>query len=137
MSDVAELLTDGEEPGPKKSFWAHLDDLRTALLRCAIAIGLALIVCLMLGDKLVALLEYPLRRIDAFEKPKPTVTFRIGSNQLGPYPVTREQFAGLPAGDAPQVVFDIGATQIGGQQVLTLKTAPAPAPQGPTVPKPH
>ena len=38
--------------GERKSFWDHLNDLRTALLRSAIAVGLALIGCLFVADHL-------------------------------------------------------------------------------------
>lgn len=122
MTDVNELPDD--DTGVKKSFWDHLKDLRTALLRSAIAIGLAVILCLLIADKIVALLERPLRNIDIFQNPKPTVTFKIGGTQLGPYQVTREQFAGLPEGDAPQAVYEIGVSEIAGQQVATLKPLP-------------
>lgn len=116
-----------EEGGPRQSFWTHLEELRKALIRSCIAIGLALVICLVFTQHLVAILEYPLRRIDLFQKPKPTVTFKIGETQLGPYPVSREQFAGLPSGDAPQVIFQVGTAVVGSEQVATLKVLPTPA----------
>jgi sec-independent protein translocase protein TatC len=120
-----------EEPGLKKSFWGHLNDLRTALIRSAIAIGIALVVCLFLDPWIVRVLEYPLRHVHMFEKAKPTVTFQIGSARLGPYEVTREQFPGLPPGDAPNAVFNVSSAQVGGQQVLTLTQDPKAAPADP------
>lgn len=125
MSD-AEYLPEEDASTLRKSFWDHLRDLRTALLRSAVAIGLALIVCLMMADKLVMILEYPLQRMNVFQKPKPTVSFKIGGTELGPYEVTTEQFAGLPAGDNPHVIYQIGTTKIGEQQVATLTPLPAP-----------
>jgi sec-independent protein translocase protein TatC len=125
MSDT-ELLPDADEGGAKKSFWDHLRDLRTALLRSAIAIGLALVVCLLIAPQLLVVLQYPLERINAFQAPKPTVTFKIGNTQLGPYEVTPEAFAGMPAGDAPHVVYQIGTAQIGEHRVATLTQLPAP-----------
>lgn len=110
-----------------KTFFQHLEDLRQALLRSLIAVGLALMLCLTFVEKLVAIVEYPLQHIDLFERPKPTVSFEIGSTRLGPYAVTREQFAGLPAGDAPHAVFQIQSAKVGGAQVATLKLLP-PAP---------
>ena len=124
MSDTEEFAPEGEATTPKKSFWAHLNDLRSALLRSAVAIGIALVGCLLLSPKLVELLEYPLSRIDMFEKPRPTVTFQIGDTQLGPYVVTREQFPGLPSGEAPHAVYQLGVTQVGKEQVATLKLLP-------------
>ncbi len=114
-----------EDTGPKKSFWGHLADLRTALIRSAIAVGAALLLCLFLDPWIVRVLEYPLRHIHMFEKAKPTVTFQIGSARLGPYVVTREEFPGLPPGDAPNVVFRVGAAEVGKQQVLTLTMDPS------------
>jgi sec-independent protein translocase protein TatC len=123
MSD-ADFVPEPEEFGAKKSFWDHLRDLRSALLRSAIAIGLALVVCLLTADKLVMILEIPLRRIDLFQKPKPSVAFKIGDTKLGPYVVTPEQFAGLPEGTSQQMVYQLGVTQIGDKSVATLNALP-------------
>ncbi|HZP59558.1 MAG TPA: twin-arginine translocase subunit TatC [Opitutaceae bacterium] len=122
MSDDTIELQPEEELGEKKSFWDHLDDLRKVLVRSAIAIGLAFLACILLDNRLVRILEYPLRHMDIFDVPRPTVTFQIGSSQLGPYPVSRDQFAGLPPGKAPHVVFQVDAAKVGEQQVVTLKT---------------
>lgn len=121
------MTTDSSDPGPKKSFWAHFEDLRQAIIRSAIAVGATLIICLTFADKLVQVLEYPLRHIEIFEKPRPTVSFQVGSTLLGPYAVSRDLFAGLPSGDAPHAVFRVGVAKVGQEQVATLKLLPAPA----------
>jgi len=113
----------------RKSFWGHLEDLRTALIRCVTVVGIALIVCLLFVNKITWALEYPLRHMHLFLKPNPTVTLQIGSARLGPFPVSREQFAGLPAGESPQVVFQVGTAQVGGEQVMTLKLQPPLKPE--------
>lgn len=118
---VADAETEAEAGGERKSFWEHLNDLRTALLRSTVAIGLALILCLFGAHELVHILEYPLRHIDRFEKPRPMVALKVGDNLLGPFVVTRDQFPALPPGDAPHVVYRLGTTQVGGQTVLTLQ----------------
>ncbi len=122
--DVEVMPAEEEEGGPRKSFLGHLEDLRKALLRCVVVIFLALTVCLFLDDKLAAILEYPIRRMNVLEKPKPTVTFVLGSVRLGPYQVTRDDFPGLPPGDAPRAVFKVGLAKIGDQQVATLTLDP-------------
>ncbi|MCS6245613.1 MAG: twin-arginine translocase subunit TatC [Opitutus sp.] len=116
-------LDDDESPaaGDRKTFWAHLDDLRKALIRSAIAVCIALFLCLFISDKLMNILEYPIRHMNMFEKPKPTVTFQIGDAKMGPYTVAPEQFKGLPEGTAPQVVFNVGSAVIDGKQVATLE----------------
>jgi len=118
-SEPVEVVDDAK--AARKSFWGHLEDLRTALIRCAWAVGLALVVCLLCVDKIMWVLEYPLRHMQLFAAPQASVTFQIGAHQLGPYPVARDQFAGLPPGPSPQVTYQFGTKTIGGDQVLTLK----------------
>jgi sec-independent protein translocase protein TatC len=120
-----------EDTGPRKSFWGHLSDLRAALIRSALAVGAALVVCLFASPWLVSVLKAPIRHMRLFEKPVPTVSFEIGTARLGPYPVTREQFPGLPPGDAPHVTFRLGSAQVGGHQVATLTQDTAPAGEDP------
>jgi sec-independent protein translocase protein TatC len=113
-----------EDTGPKKSFWGHLADLRSALIRSVIAIGASLLVCLLVSPWIVKVLEEPLRHMHMFEKAKPTVSIEIGSTKLGPFEVTRDQFPGLPPGDAPNVVFRVGTAPMGKEQVATLTMEP-------------
>jgi len=124
MSNEVIDLAPEPEAGATKSFWGHLQDLRGALIRCALSIGIALLLCLCFADKLVGVLEYPLRHIDLFEGAKPTVTLQIGASRLGPYAVSRDQFAGLPPGAAPHAVFQVNSAPLGQEQVLTLKLLP-------------
>ena len=123
-TDDPEFSPEDTEGGPRKSFWEHVQDLRTALIRSAIAIAVAVMVCLLLDVQIVAVLEYPLHRMHLFEKPKPTVTLLLGSTKLGPFEVSHEQFAAMPPGTAPHVVFQVGTKQIGPDQVVTLKLDP-------------
>jgi sec-independent protein translocase protein TatC len=122
--DLEVMPREEEEGGPRKSFLEHLEDLRKALLRCVAVVVVALVLCLFLDTRLAEILEYPIRRMHMLEKPRPTVTFVIGSVRLGPYEVSRDDFSGLPPGDAPHVVFRIGVTKIGEEQVPTLKIDP-------------
>ncbi|HVW20016.1 MAG TPA: twin-arginine translocase subunit TatC [Opitutaceae bacterium] len=124
MSDPGPEFADEGGEGAKKSFWEHLQDLRTALIRSAIAIGIALVICLLLSQQIVQVLEYPLRRMEMFETPKATLTLEVGDAKLGPYPVSREQFPALPPGAAPHAVFRLGSAEIGGRQVAVLEPDP-------------
>lgn len=124
MAEPLELMPpDGSEGGPRKPFLAHLEDLRRALIRCLIAIGLGLVLCLFLDKYLATILEYPMRHMTMFGRPVPTITFELGTMRLGPYDVSRKDFPGLPAG-TPHVVYKLGTTTINGQQVATLKPDP-------------
>lgn len=118
--------SDASGLGSQKSFWAHLDDLRSALVKSAMAVGVGLLLCLCMGDRLVSILEYPLHRMDMFEKPHPSVAFQIGDTKLGPYPVTLKQFPGLAEGKDPHVLFHVGTAVVNGQQIVTLTPDAAP-----------
>lgn len=125
-------MSPGEEPSgtaqplppDHKSILAHLEDLRQVLIRCFIVVGITLVACLMVTDKLMWVIEYPLRHLQMFEQPKPSVSFELGEARLGPFPVSRDQFEGLPPGTAPQVVFKMGTAKVGTEQVVTLKLLP-------------
>jgi len=116
----SEFTTDEEDQGARKSFWDHVQDLRTAIVRSVIAIGIAIMICLLITPQIVAILERPLKHMRMFEHPKPTVTLEIGKARFGPFEVTKEEFPALPEGASPQAVFHIGTIKIGTQQVLTL-----------------
>ncbi len=129
MNPVEEYPDEDETShGARKSIWDHLEDLRQVLIRCALVVGIALIGCLMITDRLMWVVEYPLRHLQMFEQPRPTVSFELGEARLGPFPVSRQQFEGLPPGTAPQVVFKLGAAKVGEAQVVTLKLLPDAAP---------
>jgi sec-independent protein translocase protein TatC len=119
------------EPGLRKSFWEHVDDLRRALLRSAAAVGIALIACLLLSNYVIAVLTKPLDWLDILEKPKPTVAFKVGEHQFGPYIVSHELFAGLPVGEAPHMIYQVGTATVSGAQVVTLAPIPPPNPHKP------
>jgi sec-independent protein translocase protein TatC len=125
MDDSLEVVPpESTAGGPRKSFLEHLEDLRLALLKCVVVIFVALVVCLFTVDKIALVLEYPIRRMHLLDKPRPTVTFQLGSVRFGPYEVTRDQFAELPPGETPHVVFKLGMAKIGEEQVVTLKLDP-------------
>jgi len=115
------VLPEEDSLGPKKTFWEHVEDLRKVLIWCVVVVCVALVVCLMLDDKLVRILEYPLSCMDMFEKPKPSVSFQIGTTKLGPFEVPPEQFAAIPNVGSSNVTFKLGATKVGEEYVLTLK----------------
>ena len=121
-----EFLPEDGDPGVRKSFWVHLQDLRTAVVRSAIAVGAALMICLLLDAQIVGILERPLRRMHMFDKPKTTVTLQLGSSRFGPSTVSRDDFPDLPAAPGNYTV-KIGVSKIGDQLVFTPRLDPKPA----------
>ena len=59
---VAEHLDEQpeEEGGPVKSFLEHLEDLRWVLIKSGVAAGVAMLACLLAGNYVIRVLEWPL-----------------------------------------------------------------------------
>ena len=79
-----ELHEGQEEGGPIKSFLEHLEDLRWVLIKSVIAVGVAMIVALIACDKVIVILERPLKKakIKSFLKNQ-SLTVQLGTNVLG------------------------------------------------------
>jgi sec-independent protein translocase protein TatC len=73
-----------EEGGPVKSFLEHLEDLRWVLIKSLVAAGVAMLVCLLAGNYVVRILEWPLSRAP-IHQPKGAQSVRLffGTNQIG------------------------------------------------------
>src|SRR5258706_10762097 len=73
-----------EEGGPVKSFLEHLEDLRWVLIKIAAAVGVAMLLCLIAGDRVVKILERPLDKATVrFPSSVQVITFFFGGNKLG------------------------------------------------------
>ena len=87
---VAEHLdeqSEDEEGGPVKSFLEHLEDLRWVLIKSLVALGVAILICLIGGDYVVGILKCPLQRTKiAYPGTNQVVTVLFGTNRLGVYP---------------------------------------------------
>lgn len=89
--------TEEEEGGPIKPFLEHLEDLRWVLIKSLAAVGIAFLGCLLAGNYVVRVLEWPLKRAPVKGHGKvQTIRVTIGTNQIGRFYVsTNEPFAGI------------------------------------------
>jgi sec-independent protein translocase protein TatC len=72
-----------EEGGPIKSFLEHLEDLRWVLIKSCSAAGVAMLACLLAGNYVVKVLEWPLSRAPIKEsKFTQSARLLIGTNEL-------------------------------------------------------
>src|SRR5512140_2391346 len=103
-SSVAERLDEEveEEGGPVKSFLEHLEDLRWVLIKSVVALGVAMLLCLIAGNYVVEILKRPLEhaRISYPGKNK-VVTVLFGTNRLGVFTLT----------DAQEKTWDLGTNR--------------------------
>jgi sec-independent protein translocase protein TatC len=110
-----------EEGGPVKSFLEHLEDLRWVLIKSCSAAGVAMIGCLLAGNYVVQVLEWPLRRAP-INQPKFTQSARvlIGTNQIGVIQVTTNDPLSAITGTNRFVQLQITPVLINDRQVLTI-----------------
>jgi sec-independent protein translocase protein TatC len=89
------LEEDEDGGGPVKTFLEHLEDLRWTLIRSVASIIIAMIVCLVAGNRLVSLLTWPLDRALFFAPvTNQVVEVQLGTNVLSRVPA--ESLSGLP-----------------------------------------
>jgi sec-independent protein translocase protein TatC len=78
-----------EEGGPIKSFLEHLEDLRWVLIKSGVAAGVAMLGCLLAGNYVVRVLEWPLKRAPVRHAAGiQRVRVLIGTNQLSVLNIT-------------------------------------------------
>src|SRR5437016_1640329 len=91
-----------EEGGPVKSFLEHLEDLRWVLIKSLVAVGVAILVCLIGGNYVVRILQRPLEKAKAsYPGTNQVVTVFFGTNELGTYPL----------GPAEQALLNLGTNR--------------------------
>ncbi|MGE3310661.1 MAG: twin-arginine translocase subunit TatC [Limisphaerales bacterium] len=101
-------LPDEEEEGggPVKPFLEHLEDLRWTLLKVLSSIVIAMIVCLVAGNKLVALLTYPLVKAQKLtDSANRSAAVRLGSSIIGKIPLS--SLDTNLWGDKPPTAFEV------------------------------
>jgi len=111
-----------EEGGPVKSFLEHLEDLRWVLIKSAVAVGVAMLLCLIAGDKVVKIVERPLDQAKIrFPSSVQVVTFFYGQNKLWSLQIDTKKQAAFPLSTNRFVAVQIEPVLTGTNQVLGLR----------------
>jgi sec-independent protein translocase protein TatC len=117
---------DGDEGGPIKSFLEHLEDLRWVLIKSVVALGLAMLLCLIAGNYVVEILKWPLTRAKVgFPGTNQVVTVLFGTNQLGIYQLKGNENVSLGTTNR-FVAVRVEPATVGTNQVLTWRVDPDP-----------
>ncbi|HWD94500.1 MAG TPA: twin-arginine translocase subunit TatC [Verrucomicrobiae bacterium] len=120
---------DEDEGGPVKSFLEHLEDLRWVLIKSGVAAGVAMLVCLLAGNYLVRVIEWPLARAHPLHFSKTqTMIVSFGTNQIATFNVgTNDAFSAF-AGTNRFTRLQLVPLTVGTNQVLALAPVPGPQP---------
>lgn len=115
------------EGGPVKSFLEHLEDLRWVLVKSGSTAAVAMLVCLLAGNYLVRVLEWPIHRAHPLHLGNTrTVSITFGTNELTRFPVSTNSPFSAFVGTNRFAQLEIVPITIGTNQVLGLAPKPGP-----------
>lgn len=125
-----EFESDRPEPegegGPVKSFLDHLEDLRWVLVKSVVALGVAMLLCLIAGNYVVNILKWPLERAKVrYPGTNQVVTVAYGTNKLGTFQITADQGKALDLGSNRFVAVVVEPQLLGTNHVLGWRVDPA------------
>jgi sec-independent protein translocase protein TatC len=116
------------EGGPVKTFLEHLEDLRWVLIKSLVALGVAVLLCLLAGNYVVQIVKWPLTRAKiSYPGANQVVAVSFGTNRLGAFQLTAEQQKSLNLGTNRFVSVQVEPLVIGTNQVLGWHASSDPA----------
>ena len=136
-------LSDETEGGPVKSFLEHLEDFRWVLIKSLAALGLAMLLCLLGANYVIAILKWPLSHnavLSLAQSVKVSwlsasvaepdanqvAVVNFGTNHLANFQISPDQQKLLNLGTNPYVAVQIDPVTIGTNQVLSWHITPDP-----------
>jgi len=119
LSQEPDVDAEDDGGGPVKSFLEHLEDFRWLLIKCAVTLGLAMLVCLIGANHVIAVLKWPLARAPvSYPGTNQVVSVSFGTNHLGTFTLTPEQQQLLQAGTNRFAAVVVEPILLGTNQVL-------------------
>jgi len=119
LSENQDFDPEDDGGGPIKSFLEHLEDFRWLLVKCAVALGLSMLVCLIGANYVMGVLKWPLTQARmSYPGTNQIVSVQFGTNHLGNFPVSPEQQQLLNTGTNRFAVIAIDPIVLGTNQVL-------------------
>jgi sec-independent protein translocase protein TatC len=118
---MAEFSSEPPEDGggPVKSFLEHLEDFRWVLVKISISLGLAMLVCLVGANYVMAVIKWPLTRAPAsFPGTNQIVTVSFGANRLGHFQLSDAEQKSLNLGTNRFIAVTVEPLTLGTNQIL-------------------
>ncbi|MCU0785703.1 MAG: twin-arginine translocase subunit TatC [Verrucomicrobia bacterium] len=115
----AERPEEDQEGGPVKTFLEHLEDLRWVFIKTVVALGVAMLVCLIAGNYVVGVIKWPLDQAKVrYPGTNQVVTVRFGTNWSKVFQLTPEQQRSFDLGTNRFTVVSVEPVLLGTNRVL-------------------
>ena len=110
---------DASEGGPVKTFLEHLEDFRWVLIKSLVALGMAMLLCLVAGNVVIQILKWPMTRAKiSWPGTNQVAVVNFGTNHLGNFQLSAEQQKLLNLGTNRFVSVTVEPLTLGTNQVL-------------------
>src|ERR1017187_8843056 len=129
MADFSqEPDADDDGGGPVKSFLEHLEDFRWLLVKCAVTLGISMLLCLVAANYVIGIIKWPLTQARvSYPGTNQVVSVSFGTNHLANFPITPEQQQLLNSGTNHFAAITVEPLLLGTNQVLGWRVSDDPA----------
>jgi len=118
---------DEAEGGPVKTFLEHLEDLRWVLIKSLVALGVAVLLCLLAGNYVVQIVKWPLTRASiGYPGTNQIAVVSFGTSHVGNFQLTPEQQKALDLGTNRFVSIQVEPRGLGTNRVLGWRVSNDP-----------
>lgn len=125
MADFSSEPPDDDGGGPVKSFLEHLEDFRWLLVKISVSLGLAMLICLVGANYVMAFIKWPLTRATvSYPGTNHVVTVSFSGNRLGHFQLAPEQEKTLSLGTNRFVAVSVEPVTLGTNQFLGWHVVP-------------
>ena len=123
-----EIQEDGS--GEVKSFLEHLEDLRWCLVKCAAAVGIAMVICLAGANYIMEVLKWPLQRsgVNQPAKNQKLLLLYAGTNIISKSFVRSNEFGTYDLGSTNYAQLQLLPRQIGNDWLMSIEPFTTNAP---------
>ena len=127
MSDFSPEPPDDNGGGPVKTFLEHLEDFRWVLVKVSVTLALAMLVCLIGANEVIAIIKWPLTRASvSYPGTNQVVSVSYGSHHLATLQLTPGEKQALDLGTNRFVAVTVEPLTLGTNRVLGWRMDPDP-----------
>jgi len=108
--------------GPVKTFLEHLEDFRWVIVKCGVALGLSMLLCLIGANYVTRIIKWPMTRaVVEYPGTNQIATVSFGTNRLATIQVSSDQAQAFGLGSNRYVAVTIEPVLLGTNHVLSWR----------------